>query len=138
MPNSAQQGMKNLTGTLCYRHSLFQALLHCPKVAHWLRSFHPPQTCKFPGLPGKLSNFFLGFVDKPANCVACQFRAVIQAYWSGKPSDLTQELRTIDKVFKTSKYLPLSATLKPPDKPQMDGHLAPSAAKQTQRSNLLG
>jgi hypothetical protein len=33
MPNAAQQGMMNLTGTLCYRHSLSQALLNCPKGA---------------------------------------------------------------------------------------------------------
>ncbi|PMD26537.1 cysteine proteinase [Hyaloscypha hepaticicola] len=91
MPNAAQQGMKNLTGTLCYRHSLFQALLHCPKIAHWLRSFHPPQTC---------------FVDKATHCIACQLRSVIKAYWSGKFSDLTQELRTIDKVFRANGWTP--------------------------------
>ncbi|KAE9372167.1 cysteine proteinase [Stipitochalara longipes BDJ] len=87
MPSSAQKGMPNLTGVLCYRHSLFQALIHCPQVAHWLRTYHSQEAC---------------LADKQANCVACHFHAVIQTYWSGKSSELTKTLENINKVFKTN------------------------------------
>ncbi|PMD56484.1 cysteine proteinase [Hyaloscypha bicolor E] len=87
MPSSAQQGMKNLTGVLCYRHSLFQAILHCPQVAHWLRTYHSEESC---------------IVDKQASCAACQLRTVIQTYWSGKSAELTKALENVNKVFKTN------------------------------------
>ncbi|PMD38982.1 cysteine proteinase [Hyaloscypha variabilis F] len=85
MRSSAQKGMPNLTGVLCYRHSLFQALIHCPQVAHWLRNYHPQEAC---------------LADKRAKCVACHLNAVIQAYWTGKSSELTKALENINKVFK--------------------------------------
>lgn len=44
---SAQRGLDNLTGVLCYRHSLFQALLHQPKFVNWLEEYHRPELCKF-------------------------------------------------------------------------------------------
>lgn len=46
MPVNAQKGMRNLTGSLCYRNSLLQAIIHSPKVAHWLRTFHRPEQCE--------------------------------------------------------------------------------------------
>ncbi len=45
MPAASQVGMKNLTGVLCYRHSLFQMLFHEPKVIGWLR-YHGLSKCK--------------------------------------------------------------------------------------------
>ena len=45
MPGDGK-GFQNFTGALCYRHSLFQALLHTPKFVHWLRDYHKPEDCK--------------------------------------------------------------------------------------------
>jgi len=41
-----QLGLPNLTGALCYRHSLLQALIHTPKFVRWLNEHHKPQQCK--------------------------------------------------------------------------------------------
>lgn len=38
--NFSGRGLPNLTGALCYRHSLFQALFHIPQFVHWLRDTH--------------------------------------------------------------------------------------------------
>lgn len=39
-------GFRNFTMALCYRHSLFQALVHTPKFINWLSKYHQPQDCK--------------------------------------------------------------------------------------------
>ena len=46
MPVSSQQGLRNITGAICYRLSLLQALLHQPLFVHWIQDYHRPDHCK--------------------------------------------------------------------------------------------
>jgi hypothetical protein len=45
--NIEQVGLRNLSGVLCYRHSVFQALLHTPKFCDWLMTCHAAKDCTF-------------------------------------------------------------------------------------------
>lgn len=88
MPCKARRGLSNLTGVLCYRNSLFQALLHSPKFSNWFAKYHKTEDC---------------VEDDPEHCVACKIRNFVQAYWTGKHEDTTKAAREINKVFKLSK-----------------------------------
>lgn len=90
MPVSAQQGMRNLTGVLCYRNSLLQSLLHQPQLCRWLMTQHQPQHC-------------IHVVGSPA-CVACELRKLVQAYWSGDKFACHQALIDINEAFKENRW----------------------------------
>ena len=84
---SLQRGMKNLTGDLCYRHSLFQALLHSRKICNWLVYNHRSRDC---------------LADDSEECVACAIRRLVIVYWGNM--DLTMELHIINKLFAKRKF----------------------------------
>ncbi|KAH8820518.1 hypothetical protein F5884DRAFT_866335 [Xylogone sp. PMI_703] len=91
---SAQRGLANLTGVLCYRHSLFQALLHQPKFVNWLDEYHRPEQC---------------VSESREHCVSCQLRVLSKVYWCqpGHPkSQLSQVLADIDKIFRQRGWKP--------------------------------
>lgn len=94
MPASAQQGMRNLTGVLCYRSALLQSLLHQPQFCAWLNDYHEPQHC-------------IWTAEGRPPCVACALRNLAQAYWSGKSVDAAYV--AVNECFKASKFiLPLT------------------------------
>ncbi|RDW71382.1 hypothetical protein BP6252_07945 [Coleophoma cylindrospora] len=87
MPNSARRGMANLTGSLCYRNSLLQVLMHQAKLVAWLQVYHQPENC---------------LADDSAKCVSCCLRHLSTVYWqaSGK-QELTEALKRVHILFKT-------------------------------------
>ena len=90
MPASAQQGMPNLTGALCYRLSLFQSLLHQPRFVNWIIDSHQPEDC---------------VSDSQEQCVSCSARLLTLEYWrgaQGKP-ELSKVLRGMNDLFKSCK-----------------------------------
>ncbi|KUJ08453.1 cysteine proteinase [Mollisia scopiformis] len=87
MPASAQQGMRNLTGVLCYRSALLQSLLHQPQFCLWLTSYHEPQHCIW---------------AEETPCVACVLRNLAKAYWSGESVDAAYV--AVDKAFKANNW----------------------------------
>ncbi|RFU32698.1 hypothetical protein B7463_g3648, partial [Scytalidium lignicola] len=95
---SAQRGLANFTGVLCYRHSLFQALLHQPKFVNWLEEYHRPEHC---------------VSESRERCVSCQLRVLSRVYWGrvGCPkSQLNQILVDIDKIFRQRGWRPDSGS----------------------------
>ncbi|TAQ85144.1 hypothetical protein B7494_g6534 [Chlorociboria aeruginascens] len=85
MPTSNQSGMTNLTGVLCYRHSLLQALLHLPMLVNWIINHLRPHLC---------------CADSHQVCVSCALFALVQEYWcSRSTTGVTKALRHIDAVF---------------------------------------
>lgn len=89
MSASAQQGMRNLTGVLCYRSALLQSLFHQPQFCLWLTKYHEPQHCIWSGA---------------APCVACVLRNLVRAYWSGDKKSVNNAYIAVDKAFRASKY----------------------------------
>jgi uncharacterized UBP type Zn finger protein len=79
--------MQNLTGALCYRHSLFQALVHSPIFANWLLKNHQPSDC---------------IVESGETCVACAMKRMATAYVTSKTDELTESLKIVNHVFKAS------------------------------------
>ncbi|KAG9235006.1 hypothetical protein BJ875DRAFT_440733 [Amylocarpus encephaloides] len=69
MPVEQQRGFDNFTGVLCYRISLFQALLHVPLLVTLLWQYHLPSACT---------------AEDRTKCLACTFRSLIVAYWKAK------------------------------------------------------
>lgn len=74
-------GFNNFTGVLCYRHSLFQAILHIPKFINWLHKCHKPENC----------------CTMANNCVACAFYILVEIYWYGRP---TEEYKNVSAILK--------------------------------------
>lgn len=66
MPAAAQSGLPNLTGALCYRIALVQALCHIPQVVNCLWDYHLPELC---------------LAEDRKDCFACGFRSLIKSYW---------------------------------------------------------
>lgn len=80
-------GFSNFTGVLCYRHSLFQAILHIPKFVNWIQGCHPPEKC-------------CSQVGKA--CVACAFYKLSSLYWWGRTEDkktITELLQDLDTIL---------------------------------------
>lgn len=59
------QGIKNNTGTRCYRSALLQCLFHTPEFCHLLGILH--KDCQ----------------RKPAECITCAVQQMAQDYWNG-------------------------------------------------------
>lgn len=70
MPAAVQCGLPNLTGALCYRIALVQALFHIPQVVNCLWDYHLPDHC---------------LADDRNDCFACRFRSLAKAYWMKIP-----------------------------------------------------
>ncbi|KAH6670115.1 hypothetical protein B0J14DRAFT_657203 [Halenospora varia] len=87
MPPASQRGMPNITGVLCYRIALLQALLHIPLLVNWLLDFVLPEHC---------------VSDSSDECFACVFRKLAQAYWggSGRPNQASAVFRTMHNTIK--------------------------------------
>lgn len=83
MKLSFQKGLPNLTGALCYRISLFQALLHQPMFVNWLLDSHQPQDC---------------VTDE--ECLPCALRLLVLGYWSGA-HELSKLFRGTHGMLKT-------------------------------------
>jgi len=77
--------MRNFTGALCYRHSLFQALLHVPMFTNWLMSHSQLEDC---------------VESDQENCVSCVLKAVFMAYRTGSGAELDSALHLANAVFK--------------------------------------
>jgi uncharacterized UBP type Zn finger protein len=91
MPSSAQQGMTNLTGNLCYRLALLQSLLHQPQFVNWIQNYHSEEFC---------------VSDDQVTCVSCSFRRLTLEYWSGALSSaaLTKVLQGMHALFQSCMY----------------------------------
>lgn len=74
---------------LCYRHSLFQALLHIPKFVNWLTEYHKEEDC---------------CSENKAKCVACALRDLANLYWYGKTDgerkNISENLSHLNKILK--------------------------------------
>ena len=88
MKMPVQKGMANLTGSLCYRHSLFQALMHMPKFVNWLLLNHDTEKC---------------LSEDSKYCVACNLRDIAIAY-NTKGDNLRGGLIIAHKSFKMSEF----------------------------------
>lgn len=87
MPSSSRKGMANITGVLCYRNSLLQAILHSPKLINWLLLNHHADDC---------------VEEDTDNCVACALRELAITYWGG--GKLIEDLKFTNNVFNFSEY----------------------------------
>lgn len=85
---SRQKGLRNLTGVLCYRHSLFQALIHSPVIVNWLATHVRGMSCVEPD---------------QEQCVPCAIKALALAYRSGDTQTLEEALRLTSKLFSSRK-----------------------------------
>ncbi|KAG9244592.1 hypothetical protein BJ878DRAFT_60549 [Calycina marina] len=80
---AAQKGMQNITGALCYRNSLLQAIFHQPKIVRWLVQTHKLESCTS---------------DDEQKCLCCAVRGLVVAYW--REGKVTYEaLNNIDAIF---------------------------------------
>ncbi len=74
---------------LCYRHSLFQALMHIPKFINWLVEFHKVEDC---------------CSENAATCVACALRDLASLYWYGKTNgerkNISETLSYLNKILR--------------------------------------
>lgn len=104
MPGNGR-GLQNLTGALCYRHSLFQGLLHTPKFVHWLVDYHKPKDCKLECAHYRCLLTCLGVADNSGDCVSCNMRLLVMNYWAepGKKRPISTYLRNIHELFKYCK-----------------------------------
>jgi hypothetical protein len=86
MAPSAQKGMKNWTYFMCYRLSLFQALMHNVLIVQLFLDFHRPEAC----------------VSDAGKCVACSLRLLILEYWTGSRNlnGTLKVLRGMDGLFR--------------------------------------
>ena len=93
MSVSAQGGLDNFTGAICYRLSLLQVLLHLPKFVHLLQDFHRPEDC---------------VSDDKEKCVTCCLRLLAQEYWRGSqaPIGTLRVLRLLNDSFKSAGWAP--------------------------------
>jgi hypothetical protein len=126
MPISSQRGMHN-PNVLCYRNSLFQALLHQPKLVNWLLQSHRPQDC---------------VSDREEECLPCCLRLVTLGYW--QEPQLSVELSTLltgmSDLFascNSSFFLP-NIKIAVTDLSKWGGHQMPEMDRPTQKSNWLG
>ena len=85
---SKRPGFKN-PDVLCYRHSLFQALLHIPKFVNWLTEYHKFEDC---------------CSENQARCVACALRDLANLYWYGKTDgervNISENLSHLNKILR--------------------------------------
>lgn len=97
MPASAQKGMLNLTGAICYRLSLLQAFLHQPEFVHFVQDSHAPEKC---------------VSDSREHCATCVLRLLTLEYWGGSQdfSGTSKVLREMDTLFTTLGWAPDSAS----------------------------
>lgn len=74
---------------LCYRHSMFQAILHVPKFFNWLTEHHKVGDC---------------CAESQARCVACALRDLANLYWYGKTNgdrkNVTETLGHLNKILR--------------------------------------
>lgn len=117
MPLSAQKGLANHAGNLCYRLSLLQALLHLPIFVNWALEHLDPAHCE--NNPLKDTYQFLnwctiGVADNQEECFSCSLRLLTQEYWSGarRSRELTTVLLRMDKLLKKCEYTRSLGTIK--------------------------
>lgn len=86
--SNRRPGFQN-PNVLCYRHSLFQALLHIPKFVNWLTDFHKVKEC---------------CSENQARCVACALRDLACLYWYGKTDgerkNISENLSHLNKILR--------------------------------------
>jgi hypothetical protein len=85
MPASSQKGLVNVTGVICYRLSLLQALLHLPRFVNWLQDQHTAAQC----------------VSNPGRCVSCCLRSLSLEYWKGSSGGTLTVLQGMNTLFKS-------------------------------------
>ncbi|KAH7370603.1 hypothetical protein BKA65DRAFT_545313 [Rhexocercosporidium sp. MPI-PUGE-AT-0058] len=88
MPVRSQQGMKNLTGVLCYRLSSLQALFHLPVFVNWVMDSLKPVDC---------------LSDAKADCVSCCLHKLVTEYWAG--INVLKTLNRLDAILKSKGWV---------------------------------
>jgi hypothetical protein len=83
--------MPNLNGSMCYRLSLLQSLLHQPQFVNWVQNYHREEFC---------------VADDKAACVSCSIRRLTLEYWSDARSSaaLTKALQAMQALFRICKH----------------------------------